>query len=63
MRDFDRIWYWRPSFMRPVDRKGERCRVLARGKMNTALIEFEDGFLVTTSRYAVRKAVPPQQQE
>jgi len=24
--------------------------------MNTVLVEFEDGYLVTTSRYAVRRA-------
>ena len=26
------------------------CKVLARGKMNTCLVEFEDGYRVTTSR-------------
>lgn len=25
------------------------CKVLARGKMNTCLVEFEDGYRVTTS--------------
>lgn len=53
------VWFWRPDWWRPVDRKGQPCRVLARGKMNTVLVEFEDGALVTTSRYAVRRFAPP----
>lgn len=56
MADFPLVWYWRPSFMRPVDRKGEPCRVLARGRRNSVLVEFPDGFRVITSRYAVRRA-------
>jgi len=35
--------------------KGRSCRVLARGKMNSVLIQFEDGFKMITSRYAVKK--------
>jgi hypothetical protein len=50
---FDRVWFWRS---RLPERKGQRCRVLARGKMNSALVEFEDGFQVVTSRYAIRRA-------
>lgn len=50
---FDHLWYWRS---RLPERKGQPCRVLARGRLNTILVEFPDGFLVTTSRYAVRKA-------
>lgn len=30
------------------------CRVVARGAMNSVLIEFEDGIKVVTSRYATR---------
>lgn len=45
--------------MRPMDRKGQRCRVLARGKMNSALLEFEDGFRVVTSRNGLRRADRP----
>ncbi len=48
-------WFWRATDMRPVDRKGEPCRVLARGKMNNILVEFADGYRVVVSRYAVRK--------
>jgi hypothetical protein len=38
----------------PINRKGEPCRVLARGAMNSALIEFEDGFRTIASRNALR---------
>ena len=41
------------------DRKGQRCRVLVRGGMNSALVEFEsDGLKVVTSRWAVRRIRP-----
>lgn len=58
------IWFWKPSRMRTVDRKDQRCRVLVRGKMNSALIEFEDGFRVVASRNALRRKTsgPPQLQ-
>jgi hypothetical protein len=46
------IWYWKKWL---PDRKGQACRIISRGKMNSALVEFEDGFKVITSRYAVRK--------
>ena len=52
-------WYWKRKL---PDRKGQLCRVLARGKMNSILVEFEDGFRVITSRYAVRKEAPVQEQ-
>lgn len=54
------IWYWRK---RLPERKGQRCRVLARGALNSILVEFHDGFRVVTSRYAVRKlaALPIRQ--
>lgn len=47
------VWWWRSKL---GDRKGEPCRVLARGTMNSILVEFEDGYRVVTSRYAVRRA-------
>ena len=51
---YDRVWFWRKWL---GDRKGHRCRIVARGTMNSCLIEFEDdGYRVITSRYAVRKA-------
>lgn len=37
--------------------KGRRCRVLARGRMNSVLVEFLDnGERTVTSRYALRSA-------
>jgi len=51
---YDHIWFWKT---RLPERKGQRCRVLARGKMNSILVEFEDGYRVVTSRFAVRKRV------
>lgn len=37
-------------------RKGQRCMVTARGKMNSCRVEFEDGFKMITSRNALRRA-------
>jgi hypothetical protein len=59
------IWFWRqklgwdrgtPPRVFDRDRKGERCRVLARGAMNSALVEFPDGYRVITSRSGIRRA-------
>lgn len=47
------VWWWRS---RLPERKGQRCRVIARGRLNSVLVEFEDGTRVVTSRYAVRAA-------
>jgi hypothetical protein len=44
------VYYWHR-----MGRKGQRCKVLARGKMNSALIEFEDGYLAVISRNALRR--------
>ena len=49
-------YYWRVSTRLP-ERKGQRCNVLIRGKMNSCLVEFEDGYRVVTSRNYIRKAV------
>lgn len=40
------------------ERFGQPCRVLARGKLNSCLIEFEDGYKMVTSRWFVRKLMP-----
>ncbi len=48
-----KIWYWRK---RLGGRKGQRCRIVVAGKMNTVLIEFEDGKRFTTSGWGLRKA-------
>jgi hypothetical protein len=34
---------------------GRRCRVVVRGRMNSILIEFEDGQREVVSRYALRR--------
>lgn len=53
MPAFDRIWHWRSTL---PHRKGQRCRIIARGTMNAACIEFEDGERHIVSRFAIRKA-------
>ena len=45
-------WRWKAIL---GERFGQPCRLICVGKLNSALIEFEDGFKVVTSRYAVRK--------
>jgi hypothetical protein len=52
MADLTHIWRWKA---RLPERHGQPCRVLATGKLNSALVEFADGLRVITSRYAVRK--------
>lgn len=46
-------WYWKALL---GERNGQPCRVLAFGRLNSALVEFADGYRVLTSRYAVRRA-------
>ena len=48
-------YIWRVKTRLP-ERYLTPCKVLARGSMNTCLVEFEDGFRVTTSRNYLRKA-------
>lgn len=50
-------YIWRVK-SRLAERKGQRCRMVKRYSMNSALVEFEDGFLVVTSRNYLRKVVP-----
>jgi len=45
------VYFWNRQ-----DRKGQRCWMTARGKMNSCRLEFEDGFKMITSRNAIRKA-------
>ena len=56
-KNYHYLWFWRS---RLPERKGQPCRVLARGRMNSVLVEFPDGFRVVTSRYAVRKKEDPK---
>lgn len=46
-------WHWRA---RLPERRGQLFRLLATGRLNSCLIEFEDGWRVITSRNALRKA-------
>ena len=41
-----------------MGRKGQPCEVLSRGRMNTIVVRFADGFRAATSRYAVRRIKP-----
>jgi hypothetical protein len=50
-------YVWRVRTRLP-ERFGQRCRVLARFTMNSAAVEFADGFKVITSRNYLRKAKP-----
>jgi len=52
---YDRVWRVRT---RLAERFGQRCRVVVRGALNSALVEFADGFRVVTSRNYLRKAAP-----
>lgn len=47
-------YYWRVKTRLP-ERMGHKCRVLVRGKLNNALVEFEDGHRIITSRNYIRK--------
>jgi len=38
------------------DRKGQRCRLIARGKMNSICVEFGDGYRMITSGNAIMRA-------
>ena len=51
--DYPHVWHWKSHL---PERKGQACKVIAQGAKNTVLVEFTDGFRVTTSRYAVRRA-------
>lgn len=51
---FKAVYLWGNNPVR-AKLKGRRCRVLARGRMNSILVEFEDGYKTVTSRWAVRE--------
>lgn len=49
------VYVWRVRTRLP-ERFGERCTVLARGRKNSVLVQFErDGWKVITSRWYVRR--------
>lgn len=49
---YDRVWTWRT---RMPERKGQRCRVIVASRMQSALVEFEDGYRVVTSVRGLRR--------
>jgi hypothetical protein len=53
-------YIWRVKTRLP-ERYMTRCRVIARGKMNSCLVEFEDGYRVVTSRNYLMKWETMQQ--
>ena len=46
------VWRWKKIL---VERFGQPCQIICIGKMNSALVQFEGGYRVVTSRYAVRR--------
>lgn len=48
------VWHWR-KFPIGVSRKGQLCRLLAVGRMNSAMVEFEDGARFITNRRGLRR--------
>lgn len=58
LAEFPYVYRWARYLGMPVldgMRKGERCRVLIRGKRNSCLIEFPDGMQAITSRNALKR--------
>lgn len=51
--DYPYVWRVRT---RIPERFGQRCRVIARGALNNAQVEFPDGYWVITSRNYLRRA-------
>src|SRR5262249_19975924 len=52
LMDFPYIYRWDRH-----GRKGQFCRVLARGKMNSCCVEFEDGYKMIPSRNALYRRI------
>jgi len=46
--------YWRVRKYLP-ERFGQRCRPVLFGKLNSVLVEFEDGVRYVTNRHFIRK--------
>lgn len=51
---YDHVWRSRTHLL---DRAGQSLRVLTVGGMNSALIEFDDGFLCVTSCFGYRRRI------
>lgn len=61
---YEYVWRWKGHGTQrqrtDIQRQGQPCRVLIRGGMNSALIEFPDGYRVVTSRSGLRKRKPDE---
>lgn len=55
MISYDYIYAWGNNTKRKT-MKGRRCRVLARGRKNSIMIEFENGQREIVSRNSIKKA-------
>lgn len=56
--EFRYVWAWRERLGMPClggERVGQRCRVVVRGRGNSAWVEFEDGFSACVSRNGLRR--------
>lgn len=58
VRNLRELYPLRYRWHRPpdADRIGQACRIVTRGRRGTVLVEFADGFRMTTSWRAVRRA-------
>ena len=54
MTPYDHRYAWKNNEKRKI-LFGRRCRILQRLTMNSIIVEFENGSMEVTSRYAVRK--------
>jgi hypothetical protein len=53
---YDHIYFWGKSKLRPLDRKGQKCRILRRETFSRILVEFEgDKFQTILSRFSIRR--------
>ena len=44
-------------------RKGQFCKLLVRGTLNSCAVEFQDGYQMVTSRNAIRKRRQSEEQK
>jgi hypothetical protein len=46
-------YVWSGHYYTHCERQGQRCRVWARGTMDSIGVEFDDGFRTVTARWAI----------
>ena len=56
MSEYPLVWTGRREVFGPSTGRGEPCRILARGRMNSILIEFKDGGGAVVSGNGLRRA-------